>query len=94
MEQNITYWVWKESEIAQGIYERKHGDFDADKYLRSTRSYRAAVHYATRWLQDNYTAGTADSLDLRVKLGTPPPFPDYKGQWTKEYLNLPRHAME
>lgn len=94
IEQNIAYWIWNEKEIAQGVKDHKGGDFDVEKYLRPTRSYRAAVHYTTQWLKTNYPDQTADSLDLRVKVGTPPAFPNYKGQWTEDYLNLPRHAME
>lgn len=94
IEQNIAYWVWKEAETARGIYEAKGGEFDRDKYLQHTRGYRAAVHYAGQWLETNYAALSADSLDLRVFVRTPPAFPDYEGQWNEEYINLPRHAMD
>lgn len=94
LHQNAAFRVWEEAYRADQVAGRKGDDFNREEYLLKSRGYRTAKYYAAQYFKKSHRSVRADSIQLKLVIRTPPPFPNSDGNWTNEIINFPKDDTE
>lgn len=94
LHQNAAFRVWEEHFRAQENMASRGKDFDYREYVFNSRGYRTAKFYALGQFGRSHSGVEVDSLQLRLLIDSPPPFPGAQGEWKMQYIKFPADEAE
>lgn len=94
LHQNAAYRLWEEHYRTEELSVFRSGFFDPEQHLLESRGYRSAKYYVSRYFSRQWKAQKVDTIQLRLLIDSPPPFPGRDGNWIRNEIHFPPDAVE
>lgn len=94
LHQNAAYRVWEEHYRAEELVAERGLMSHPEEMVLSSRGYRTARYYAFRFFEQTNDGSSADSVQLKLIIATPPAFNSAENTWSFDTINFPKDGRE